>query len=796
MIELPVMIKSFLSDFEKVFKFPNLTTNSLIYIPRGYEELIAEVIGYGLKKTVCVVPASDTYIPKFNTVSEGDKLDMSLFTDLGYTIVERVWNVGEVSILGDVIVIWPYSSKHIFRIQLLGNLVESIDILEPDSRKKIESVKFLRLSNEKDTVLANENEKEVLVLRYTNDLFSDEDCIDLGIQHLPNIGIYSGRKSSINLIKSYEKKGYSIWYVTKDLFRYDEDSLNVDRVYEAGNSIEKNLNNGFIYGPAKIILLTDREVLGELDLDGATKSKNLDPSSVEILRKITPGDFVVHQDHGIGKYVGITEKNGTTYIELAYAGNDKLYVPFSASSKIMKYIGAKKYQPKLTGLNSGVWKRVSLKAASDIENTAKELLQIYALREVSLGRAVLRNKEKFDEYWKFADEFEFTDTEDQYIATQKIAEDLSRNKPMDRLLVGDVGFGKTEIAMRATFAVVNDGMQVAILAPTTVLTEQHLRVFRERFKKYPFRIESLSRLQSSQDREKILSDLENGKVDIVIGTHAVLSERIKFSNLGLIVVDEEQKFGVKQKEKLKSRRVDTHVLSMTATPIPRTLNLSLLGVRDISVLAIPPYGRVEIKNEFHQFDFDKVKECIVRELNRNGQVYYLHNSIQNIKFIEQKIKEMLPNIRVEVMHGRLSSERVISTMDLFLNGKIDVLLCTTIIENGLDIANANTLIVDDVNRLGLSQMYQIRGRVGRGERQAYACFFYDTLKGDSALRLEAIKESQALGSGFLLSNRDLEIRGAGDILGKRQSGTINLIGYGLYTQLLSEAVKKLKSSSR
>ena len=365
---------------------------------------------------------------------------------------------------------------------------------------------------------------------------------------------------------------------------------------------------------------------------------------------------------------------------------------------------------------------------------------------------------------------------------------------MDRLLVGDVGFGKTEVAMRASFAVVNSGKQVAVLAPTTVLANQHLRVFRDRFKKYPFNISLLSRLQSKKEREEIEEGTVKGTIDILIGTHALLSDAVKFKNLGLLVVDEEQKFGVRQKEKLKSSRVDTHVLSMTATPIPRTLNLSLMGVRDISVLAIPPVGRKNIKNEFGHFSFEKVRECIVRELRRDGQVYYLHNRIENIYLLEERLRELIPDMRIEVVHGRLSSKKLIEVMDRFLNHNIDVLLCTTIIENGLDISNANTLIVDDVNRLGLSQMYQIRGRVGRGSTQAYACFFYDGLRGDTQLRLEALKESEALGSGFILSNRDLEIRGAGDILGKKQSGMINSIGYGLYTQLLHDAVERLKGS--
>lgn len=792
MIELPVMIKTFLSDFEKKFKVPQLTTQSVVYIPKEYEELVAELIGLKLKRAVCILPLDSEYGPKFRSLKVGDRWDINQYIELGYINVERVWNTGEISVLGDTVILWPFSSKNIFRVILSGNDVESIERLEPGSRKKVESVDFVRIVDNTHGVVANESSKDMLLLRNAKDAFQ-QDFVDIGIGKLPNLNIYTGKKTSINILNDYKRRGYEIWYISKNILRYEGSVNGIDRVYEAANPVEASLSFGFVYEPSKILLLTDREVLGEFDLGNEYKSKKIDPSSVEILKKIIPGDFVVHEDHGIGKFVDIIEREGSQYIEIAYAGNDRLYIPLSASSKIMKYVSSGKYQPRLTGLNSGLWSRVSSKAKEDVEKIAQELLQIYALREISKGIKILNDQKSVDEYWQFANEFEFTDTEDQYIATKNISLDLQKEKPMDRLLVGDVGFGKTEIAMRAAFAVANAGMQVAVLAPTTVLANQHLRVFKERFKKYPFKISLISRLQDLKEREKTISELGEGKVDILIGTHAILSENVKFKNLGLIVVDEEQKFGVRQKEKLKSSRVDTHVLSMTATPIPRTLNLSLLGVRDISVLAIAPQGRVEIRNEFSQFSFEKIKACIERELQRGGQVYYLHNSIENIEFVAEKILNMIPKVRIEVAHGRLSGEKLIKVMDSFLGGEIDVLLCTTIIENGLDISNANTLIVDDVNRLGLSQMYQIRGRVGRGQRQAYACFFYESLKGDSALRLEAIKESQALGSGFLLSNRDLEIRGAGDILGKRQSGTINSIGYGLYTQLLSEAVEKLKT---
>jgi transcription-repair coupling factor (superfamily II helicase) len=346
--------------------------------------------------------------------------------------------------------------------------------------------------------------------------------------------------------------------------------------------------------------------------------------------------------------------------------------------------------------------------------------------------------------------------------------------------------------MRATFAAVNAGYQVAILAPTTVLVEQHIAVFKERFKEYPYTIEALSRFRTQKEKEKVLSGLKSGGIDIVIGTHTLLSKHIEFKNLNLVIIDEEQKFGVKQKEHLKQMRLNTNILSMTATPIPRTLNLSLMGIRDISVLATPPMGRKDIKNEFAKFSWEEVEKVIKRELDRDGQVFFLHNRVGTIQSVKARLDKLFPNTVVEILHGQLTNEKIEQTMKSFVNGKVDVLLCTTIIENGIDIPNVNTLIVDDVTMFGLSQLYQIRGRIGRGSKQAYACFMFDRLKGKSALRLNALKEAEALGSGFILSNRDLEIRGAGDILGKNQSGVINSVGYGLYTRMLSDAVRRLK----
>lgn len=789
-------MSNFTEEFLKIFKVDGIGEYSTLAIPHKYQEFVAEILASKFEKTVCFVPEKSLNT-KPNIFSTGDVLDMKPFEELGYRRVERVWNRGEYTVLGENIVVWPYSAKYVYRITLFGNEIESIESLESERRGVVEEVSNLYLFGEiPDLVVSSRNYSDLLVIECIPNIFVEEDVVDVGITSLPYFSLLSLSKSSINILDDYSKRGFEIWYLTKDLHQYDKDSKvgeYVNRVFQIGSNMQNSLKEGFLYEKGKLLLLTDSELLGEVNLNLGVMSKNIDPSSVQLLKKIQVGDFVVHEDHGIGKYLGLVQKK-EKYIEIGYAGNDRLFVPLYSSEKVMRYIGSGRAKPVLTGLNSGVWKRVSKRAKENVELIAKELLQIYALREVSTTERVLSTDRERDEYWSFVDDFEFSDTEDQYIATKDIGNDFEREIPMDRLLVGDVGFGKTEVAMRASFAVVNSGKQVAVLAPTTVLANQHLRVFRDRFRKYPFNISLLSRLQSKKEREEIEEGTVKGTIDILIGTHALLSDAVKFKNLGLLVVDEEQKFGVRQKEKLKSSRVDTHVLSMTATPIPRTLNLSLMGVRDISVLAIPPVGRKNIKNEFGHFSFEKVRECIVRELRRDGQVYYLHNRIENIYLLEEGLRELIPDMRIEVVHGRLSSKKLIEVMDRFLNHNIDVLLCTTIIENGLDISNANTLIVDDVNRLGLSQMYQIRGRVGRGSTQAYACFFYDGLRGDTQLRLEALKESEALGSGFILSNRDLEIRGAGDILGKKQSGMINSIGYGLYTQLLHDAVERLKGS--
>lgn len=767
-------------------------------VDEEYKELFAEVLGRICKCSVYLSENINEKELKVLRLEKGEKFKTRDLLDLGYKKVERVWEVGEFSILGDVLIIWPYSMTNVLRISLWEDEIESIEIVKPENRRSVSKVDFKDiLGQDSSQVVGSENFSKSKLVYLVNSFEKKVSTDEIGLKRIPGIYNYTDLHTTENVISNYKNLGYEIWYLTKNFERFERSDSKlqkyIDKYFEAGSVIEKDLNRGFLHESSRLLLLTDLEVLGEIDLSEHRKNADIDQSTLEILKKVVPGDYLVHEDHGIGVFEGVKEIEGSRYLDIHYAKNDRLLIPFTAVDKVTKYIGAGRKKPRLTGLNSGVWSRISKRAKKEAEDIAKELLQLYALRSTAKTDEIISNEKDIEDFWEFVSKFEFKDTEDQLVATKHVLDDFQNSTPMDRLLVGDVGFGKTEIAMRAVFAVVNSGYQVAVLAPTTVLVEQHLSVFKERFKDYPFTIESLSRFSTPKEKEKTLSGLESGGIDIVIGTHSLLSKSVKFKNLNLVVVDEEQKFGVKQKEHLKQMRVDSNILSMTATPIPRTLNLSLMGIRDISVLATPPLGRKDIKNEFCKFSWDEVERIVRRELDRDGQVFFLHNRVGTIQSVKKRLDNLFPNIVVEILHGQMTNNRIEQTMASFVNGKIDVLLCTTIIENGIDIANVNTLIIDDVTMYGLSQLYQIRGRIGRGSRQAYACFMFDRLKGDSALRLNALKEAEALGSGFILSNRDLEIRGAGDILGKSQSGVINSVGYGLYTRILKEAVSRMKT---
>lgn len=516
------------------------------------------------------------------------------------------------------------------------------------------------------------------------------------------------------------------------------------------------------------------------------------------LKGIKPGDYLVHLDHGVGRFNGFSSHEQEQYYLLEYARADKLYVPLGLERKLSRYVGFA--EPNISRLGSSLWQKTKSKIKEGAEKLAKELLAIYAKREVSLRTPYLPQDE-FDH--ELTSTFKYEETPDQFQTIQDVMQDLEKEKPMDRLVCGDVGFGKTEVALRAAVKVVKSGYQTALLAPTTILADQHFQSFKKRLQKLPIKLALLTRLQSKKEQKKIVEDLKNNKVDILIGTHRILSGDVasllfQKEGKGLLIIDDEQRFGVKQKEKLKQLRSKIDILSLSATPIPRTLYLSLSSLRDISLIQTPPEGRLSVKTFVLPWSIKTVKKAIEQEMDRDGQVYYLHNRVQTIGLIKKALQKLTPKAKVAVVHGRMKEKELVKTMDNFSNPtkqskKIDVLVATTIIENGLDIPGVNTLIVTDATKFGLSQSYQIKGRVGRSNIQAFAYFFYNKrLKGKAAIRLASLKEAQDLGSGYRIAMRDLEIRGAGNILGKEQSGSINKVGLNLYCQMVAEAVERLK----
>ena len=506
------------------------------------------------------------------------------------------------------------------------------------------------------------------------------------------------------------------------------------------------------------------------------------------LKGLKPGDYLVHLDHGIGRFTGLEKYQETDYYILEYAANDKLYIPLGLERKLSRYIGFS--EPKINRLGSLVWQKTKGKMREDAEKLAKELLSIYADRERA-ARPPYTQDDEID--LQLAADFSYQETPDQKQALQDIENDLQKTKPMDRIVCGDVGFGKTEIALRTMVKAVKNNYQAAMICPTTILANQHFLNFKERLKNLPIKIAILSRLQSPAEESKTLNEIKQGQIDIVIGTHRLLSNDVEFKNLGLLVIDDEQKFGVKQKEKLRKIRSAIDVLSLSATPIPRTLYLALSSLKSVSLVQTPPIGRLPVKTFVSPFSFKIIKKAIEQEIARNGQIYYLHNRVETISAVKNFLEKLLPQVKFSLAHGRLKEKELIKIMNDFQDKKSDVLIATTIIENGIDLPNANTLIVADAGRLGLSQAYQIRGRVGRSSQQSFAYFLHNKhLTEKAKLRLEALEKTVELGSGYKIALRDLEIRGAGNVLGKEQSGNINRVGLNLYCQMLSEAVEKLK----
>ena len=556
------------------------------------------------------------------------------------------------------------------------------------------------------------------------------------------------------------------------------------------------LSSGFECFDSNLIVITSQELFSSDKKKRKAASSAFKQGEKVVFADLKVGDYVVHRTNGIGQFIGVnTIKTGDItkdYIKIKYRGEDVLYVPTNSLDNVRKYIGAGDVVPKLNKLGSKEWEHTKAKVKSNLKEVAQNLIELYAKRKNAKGYAFSKDT---DWQKQFEDDFPYVETDDQLRCIYEVKQDMEKNMPMDRLLCGDVGYGKTEVAIRAAFKAVMDQKQVAYLVPTTVLANQQYETFKERMKNFPITVELLNRFRTQKEQKEIVKKLELGEIDVLIGTHRILSKDVKFKDLGLLIIDEEHRFGVKDKEKIKELKVAVDVLTMTATPIPRTLHMSIVGIRDMSVIYEPPQNRKPVQTYVLEYDDEVIKEAITKELERKGQVFYLYNNVEQIIKKAEDVKDLVPEANVEYAHGQMSGRELEEIMERFVAGKIDVLVCTTILESGIDIPNANTIIVENADRLGLAQLYQIRGRVGRSNTQAYA---YITYKRDKMLsevadkRLKAIKEFTEFGSGFKIAMRDLEIRGAGSLLGEVQHGHMDQVGYDTYCNLLDEVLKNMQ----
>ncbi|MGA7749153.1 MAG: transcription-repair coupling factor, partial [Gallionella sp.] len=557
------------------------------------------------------------------------------------------------------------------------------------------------------------------------------------------------------------------------------------------------LQNGFILSDENIALITETELYAAQPRSRAARAakKTNVEGMLRDLSELKVGDSVVHEQHGIARYAGLVNldlgEGENEFLLLEYAGGDKLYVPVAQLHVISRYSGGAPETAPLHKLGTQAWDKAKRRAMQQVRDTAAELLNLYAQRATRKGHIFKLSPR---DYEAFAAGFGFEETPDQAAAIAAVINDLQSGKPMDRLICGDVGFGKTEVALRAAFVAAMDGKQVAVLVPTTLLAEQHFQVFSDRFADLPLKIAELSRFRSAKEQAQALQDMADGKLDIIIGTHKLIQKGVKFHNLGLVIIDEEHRFGVQQKERLKALRSEVDVLTLTATPIPRTLAMSLEGLRDFSIIATAPQRRLSIKTFIAQASNGIIREAVLRELKRGGQVYFLHNEVDTIANMAEKLAALLPEAHIRTAHGQMNERDLESVMRDFYQQRFNVLLCTTIIETGIDIPTANTIVINRADRFGLAQMHQLRGRVGRSHHQAYAYLLVETeaLTAQAKKRLEAIQAMEQLGSGFYLAMHDLEIRGAGEVLGESQSGEMQEIGFSLYTDMLNAAVTSLR----
>ena len=774
--------------------------------------------------------------------------------ELGYERELMVERRGQMSLRGGIFDIFPIASELPLRIEFFGDEIESIRRFEPETQRSVgraDRVRILprsekrmlqqgaeglglgtlfdylpdsalialdepaRLAEEAETLSGTHADSPYFVpweaLEKALDAFS---CVSLAQVALGGAGTAPRIAAPMRSITGWERDRQAFW---DQLTRWDADGYRV-RIFCANTGERRRLHElleeqgyrpgqdafdlkielgrlrgGFVSPADKLTVLSEREMFGRHYVRRQRRRFEAG-ATITSFDDLKAGDYIVHSRHGIGRYLGLRRFEGKAgdFLALQYSGGDRLYLPVTHIDEVQKYVAGEGAAPRIDKLGGSTWARKKARVKKAVRDMTEELLKLYAAREARDGHAFAK-----DTHWQeeFEDAFEYEETPDQARAILEVKRDMEAPKPMERLLCGDVGFGKTEVAIRAAFKAVMDGKQVAVLVPTTVLAEQHYLTFSQRMADYPVTVEMLSRFRSPAQQKAAIERLQSGEVDIVIGTHRLTSKDIQFKDLGLVVIDEEQRFGVAQKEKLKHLRNTVDVLTMSATPIPRTLNLALLGARDMSVINTAPNDRLPVHTCIEHFDEQLIREAIERELAREGQVFFLHNRVQTILSYATLVRKLVPHARVAIAHGQMREHDLEDIMSAFVRRDIDVLVCTTIIGSGIDIPNANTIIITSATHFGLAELYQLRGRVGRYKHRAFA---YLLVPGDRALseeaqqRLKALEEFSTLGSGFRIAMRDLEIRGCGNILGGEQHGHIAAVGFDAYTNLLEETINELK----
>ncbi|MGH3008778.1 MAG: transcription-repair coupling factor [Gaiellaceae bacterium] len=774
----------------------------------------------------------------------------------GYERVERVDDRGQFAVRGGIVDVFPTTGREPLRVEFFGDEIESVRAFSPFTQRALHPVSeatlyaaaerrmdtvelsnSLLLAEEGDGPEAHVPDDLVPVLAGSPDFVFQPDDVrrvweEDGVADPPSLAgateldpfpqtqpfAFEAQRPAIaarglaeaeselaaflrtgqRIVVSFPHRGEALR--TQNLLRRVE-----ARVIEPGEELPEEpellfaispARRGFVWRELGLVLLPDHQVFRRR----APRERRLGGRALQSFADLRTGDYVVHEDHGVGKLLGFETKTvaGVTrdYLLLAFRGEDRLYVPHEQLGKVSRYVGADAGSPALSKLGGKAWQTMKSRARESVRELAGDLINLYAQRQTQEGIAYDLSSEWLPQLEM---SFPYRETPDQEAAIEAVKEDLETPRPMDRLVCGDVGFGKTEVAVRAAFAVAVNGRQVLLLAPTTILTEQHYNTFRERYRDFPVRVEMVSRFVPPKQTKAILADFSAGKVDILIGTHRVLSRDVIPKELGLVILDEEQRFGVAQKELLKSLRLEVDVLTLSATPIPRTLHLSLAGMRDISIIETPPEGRRPIRTTVGEYDEELVKLALEREADRDGQAFFLHNRVETIEERAASLQQLCPKLRFLVAHGQMKEKELEERMHAFLRGDADVLVSTTIIESGIDIPQANTLIVERSDTLGLSQLYQIRGRVGRSDATAYAYLFYPDareLTPEARARLSTLADHTELGAGFAIAMRDLEIRGAGELLGAEQSGHVAAVGFELYVELLNEAVAELQGQKR